>query len=182
MINETYETMKGYVITNVLKVAYPYLDWSPEDIVRTHRVGNPNSDADENPCMVLIKFLHWDRKMAVLRGREALREHGIRIGDDITRRQRATLKRLSDEGKSGYYYKGELFVREKNKKPSENLERGSNVIQSRAFVKAFRKTVSIRDMTTALPNTNIDGRVVNNDIRNTNFVMKSTDEEGESDK
>ena len=97
MMNETYKTMNGYVITNVLKVACPYLEWSSEDIVRTHRVGNQNSDADENPRIVLIKCLHWGRKMTVLRGREALREHGIRIGGDITRRQRATLKRLSDE-------------------------------------------------------------------------------------
>ena len=154
----------------------------PLYIIRTHRVGNRNSDADENPRIVLIKFLHWDRKMAALRGREALREHRIRIGDDITRRQRAKLKRLSNEGNSGCYYKGELFVREKNKKPPENLKRGSNVIQSRTFVKAFRKTVSVPDMTTTFSNTNIDGRVVNNDIRNTDVIMKSSDEEGESDK
>ena len=48
--------------------------------------------------------------MAVLRGRETLRECGIRIGDDITRRQGATLKRTSNEGKSGYYYDGERNV------------------------------------------------------------------------
>ena len=33
----------------------------------------------------------------LITGRETLHEHEIRIGDDITRRQRATLKRLSDE-------------------------------------------------------------------------------------
>ena len=38
--------------------------------------------------------------MGVLRGRETLREHRIRVGDDITRCQRDTLKRLSGKGMS----------------------------------------------------------------------------------
>ena len=73
-------------------------------------------------------------------------------------------------------------MREKNKKPPDNLERGSYVVQSRTFIKSFRKTVSVPDMTTTLLNANIDGLVVHNDIRNTDVIMKSTDEEGESDK
>ena len=95
--------------------------------------------------------------MAVLRGRETLREHGIRVGDDITRRQRDTLKRLSEKGMFGYYYKGELFVREKNGKQNENSEGNPGAIQSRTFVKANRKTVTVPDTVTSEASVNING-------------------------
>ena len=157
MVNETYDKLKGYVISSVLNVACPHFDWGPEDIVRTHRVGKQDASNVENPRILLIKFLHWDRKMAVLRGRETLREYGIRVGDDITRRQRDTLKRLSEKGMFGYYYKGELFVREKTGKQNENSEGNPSAIQSRTFVKANRKTVIVPDTVTPEASANING-------------------------
>ena len=136
-INESYDTIKQYVIDSVLKLACPDVEWSDEDIVRTHRVGykseaqvdDGNSDDDgQKPQTLLIKFLHWDKKMKVLKGHEVLREAGIRIGDDLTRRQRKTLQDLSARGKYGYYYRGELII--KDVKPA-----GS----SRVFRRAQRK-------------------------------------------
>ena len=73
----------------------------------THRVGyksesdsiNENDENDDDDGVktrtLLIKFLHWDKKMKVLKGREALRGVGIRIGDGLTRRQHMTLQDLS---------------------------------------------------------------------------------------
>ena len=61
-------------------------------------------------------------------GREVLREAVIRIGDDLTRRQRKTLQILSARRKYGYYYRGELII--KDAKPA-----GS----SRVFHRAQRK-------------------------------------------
>ena len=66
--------------------------------------------------------------MKVLKGREVLRDAGIRIGDDLTRRQRKTLQDLSARGKYGYYYRGELIV--KNAK---------NTNGSRVFRRAHRR-------------------------------------------
>ena len=159
LANESYEMLKGYVISSVLNVACPLIDWRPEDIIRTHRVGKKDPSNVESPRILLIKFLHWDRKMAVFRGRETLREYGIRIGDDITRRQRDSLKRLSDQGKSGYFYKGELFVRDRTEKHQGDSERdnhGHRVIHSRTFVKALRKTVPVPDMVTSEASVDID--------------------------
>ena len=120
-INESYDTIKQYVIDSVLKLACPDVEWSDEDKVRTHRVdykseaqvNDGNSDDDgQKPRALLIKFLHWDKKMKVLKGREVLREVGIRIGDDLNRRQRKTLQDLSARGKYGYYYRGELIIKD----------------------------------------------------------------------
>ena len=138
--NEIYATIKQYVIDSVLKRARPDVEWSEEDIVRTHRVGykaevepevwgESDDDGDkQKPRTLLIKFLHWDKKMKVLKGREVLRDAGIRIGDDLTRRQRKTLQDLSARGKYGYYYRGELIV--KNAK---------NTNGSRVFRRAHRR-------------------------------------------
>ena len=121
----------------MLKIACPDIEWNEEDIVRTHRVGykseaediNDNNDGDDvKQRTLLIKFLHWDKKMKVLKGREALREVGIRVGGDLTRRQRKTLQDLSACGTYGYYYWGELIV--KDAKPAGN---------SRVFRRAQRK-------------------------------------------
>ena len=71
--NETCENLKAYVISTVLNIACPDIKWHKEDIVRTHRVGKDSYDPD-NPRILLIKFLHWDKKMAVLKGREKLRK------------------------------------------------------------------------------------------------------------
>ena len=86
--------------------------------MRTNRVWyKPESDSinenDENgdddgvkTRTLLIKFLHWDKKMEVLKGWEALREVDIRIDDDPTRRQRKALQYLSARDKYGHYYRG----------------------------------------------------------------------------
>ena len=106
--------MKAYVISTVLNIACPDIKWYKEDKVRTHRVGKDSYDPD-NPRILLIKFLHWDKKMAVLKSREKLREVGLRVGDDLTRHQHDALKQLSKKGQSGYFYKGELHIETKRK-------------------------------------------------------------------
>ena len=57
-----------------------------------------SDDDDDKPRTLLIKFHHWDKTMQLFKGREALRSAGIRIGDDLTRRQRhaAARKRYAD--------------------------------------------------------------------------------------
>ena len=140
--NETYENLKAYVISTVLNIACPDIKWHKEDIVRTHRVGKDSYDPD-NPRILLIKFLHWDKKMAVLKGREKLREVGLRVGDDLTRRQRGALKQLSEKGQSGYFYKGKLHIRDKKKERSSSNEDSNDKIETRTFVKAFRKTIPV---------------------------------------
>ena len=128
-VSESYATIKQYVIDKVLKVARPDIPWSLKDIVRTHRVGNKNPNNPDQPRILLIKFLHWDHKMELYKGRESHRERDIHVGDDLTRRQRQTLKRLADNGKYGYYYRGKLCIKE----PKQGVS-----VESRTYRKAQR--------------------------------------------
>ena len=89
--NETYEHLKANFISTVLNIACPDIKWHKEDIVRTHRVEKDSYDPNSQRIL-LIKLLHWDKKMTVLKGREKLREVGLRVGDDLTRRRRDALK------------------------------------------------------------------------------------------
>ena len=81
--------------------------------MRAHRIGS-TTDAENDPRPIIVRFLHWDDKMSLYHGRESLRLEGIRVADDLTTRQRQTLKKLKDEGQIGYFYKGELKIREPN--------------------------------------------------------------------
>lgn len=143
-VNEQYDNIKQYAIDSVLKIACPDTEWSEDDIVRIHRIGykaddrysnsNVAGEGNENETsrILLIKFLHWDNKMKVLKGRESLRAAGIRVGDDLTKRQRQSLKDLADRGKYGYYYRGELKIKERN----ETRDQSAN---SRVYRRARRK-------------------------------------------
>ena len=45
----------------------------------------------DHPRILLMKFLHWDHKMNLNKGREVLREKDIHVGAELTRRQRQSL-------------------------------------------------------------------------------------------
>ena len=130
LANESYENIKKYVIDAVLKVARPDIEWSFKDIVRTHRVGNENTNKPDQPRILFIKFLHWDHKMDLYKGRDILREYDIHVGDDLTRRQRQTLKKLAENGKYGYYFKGQLYTKD---------AKTNTKVESRTFRKAYRR-------------------------------------------
>lgn len=107
-LNEVYENIERYVIDSVLKVACPGVQWNEEDIVRAHRVGytseqdgsqdDSGSNDEVKPRTLLIKFLRWEIKMKILKGRDALRNVGIRVGDDLTRRQQKNFARTFRTG------------------------------------------------------------------------------------
>lgn len=98
------------VINKVLKVACPSFRWSPDDIkaVRVVRQGSQHQAP-----IVIITFRHDDDKLQVYRGRTELRKVSIRVGDDLTYSQRQELRQLKlSEGKTGYFYKGQLKIRD----------------------------------------------------------------------
>ena len=65
---------------------------------------------------MLVTFRYSDDKSRVYDGRDKLSENGIRVGDDLTKRQRQKLKYLKPKGYTGYFYKGQVHVREKKVK------------------------------------------------------------------
>ena len=110
--NETPLSIKENLLS-YFRIASPDKEWSTRDIVRAHRIGS-TTDAENDPRPIIVRFLHWDDKMSLYHGRESLRLEGIRVADDLTTRQRRVLKKLKDEGQIGYFYKGELKIREPN--------------------------------------------------------------------
>ena len=108
--NETPLNIKVNLLS-YFRIANPDREWSTRDIVRAHRIGS-TADAENDLRPIIVCFLHLDDKMSLYQGREAVRLQGIRVADDLTTHQRKTLKRLKDEGQIGYFYKGELKIRE----------------------------------------------------------------------
>lgn len=131
--NETPASIKEKLVNEVFRVASPDTAWSARDILRAHRIGKPDNDED-NPRPIIARFLHWDDKISVFQVWDDLRSRGIRIADDLTRRQRETLKRVKEtSGRTGYFYKGELKYRENKQSVGE---------ESRIFKRAKRQTDS----------------------------------------
>ena len=48
-------------------------------------MGSENLEKTDQPRILLIKFLHWDHKMDLYKGRAILRETDIHVGDELTR-------------------------------------------------------------------------------------------------
>ena len=106
---------KSRAISDILKVASPTTNWVPDDIKRIQVL---NSTKDGYPPLTILTFRFEDDKARAYRGREELRKQGIRIGDDLTRTQRNTLSSLREHGKFGYFYEGQLHVKDILQQPN----------------------------------------------------------------
>lgn len=124
--------LKQMIVDNVLKVACKGEDWATDDIANAYRVGKTN---DKNEKLVIMKFRFDDDKTKVYKGREKLREKGVRVADDLTQRQRHLLQLTRDRGKIGYFYKGKLVVKDRPKNTD-------NTGKERVFLTASRKNPS----------------------------------------
>ena len=60
---------------------------------------------------MLVTFRYSEDKFRIYAGRAVLRDQDILVSDDLTLRQRKQLKTLKDQGKVGYFHKGELKIR-----------------------------------------------------------------------
>ena len=109
-INESELAFKNKVIRYVLRKAFPEGNWVPEDIKRVQIVST--DDSDKSPILI-VHFRYDDDKFRIYQGRDELRKNGLRVGDDLTYRQRQQLKALKLEGNTGYFLKGKLHVRDK---------------------------------------------------------------------
>lgn len=126
--NASYKQLVKLIIDKVLKVAAPDIDWVPDDIKTAKVLGNGRQGL---PPIILLIFRHDDDKFRIYNGRVELRSYAIRVGDDLTYYQRQQLKTLKTQnGKTGYFYRGKLYVRGDVQADSSN---------NRVFRKATRK-------------------------------------------
>jgi hypothetical protein len=126
-------------VLNVLSTYIPQEKWGAETIERAHRLGHfiPNKP---NPRPVIVKFQSWRDAIRVMKDRSArddMEHDGLRVAQDLTRRQVETLKGLRSEGKVAFYVNGKLKVRENDGDQRFNARgrsrggRGQHVSQQR---------------------------------------------------
>ncbi|KAL4240398.1 hypothetical protein ACF0H5_001189 [Mactra antiquata] len=132
--NEDTTYLKSMIIDKVLNVSSPNTKWSSDDIMNVHMIKNSHTDSNKYSPLYIVKFRFYEDKARVYGGRENLRKNGIRVGDDLTYKQRNKLKSLKLMGKTAYYYKGELCYRPDRQVNEENF----NDNGGRVFKKATR--------------------------------------------
>jgi len=99
----------------------PEVKWSSDVIERAHRLGRPNPNST-NPRPMIARFQRWGEVMALMTskgGRDRMQTDGIRVSQDLTRRQSTRLRELRAEGKVGYYKKGKLHIKDPTPEPSD---------------------------------------------------------------
>ncbi|KAH3711296.1 hypothetical protein DPMN_070801 [Dreissena polymorpha] len=111
------DQLKSIFINKVLKVANPGINWSEDDI-KYVKVISSNDATKES--LLIVTFRFDDDKFRVYEGRALLRTSSIRVGDDLTFKQRETLRSIHKLGKTGYFFKGKLQVKDKPIEPNDS--------------------------------------------------------------
>ena len=102
--NESSDTCTERLL-EFLPNAVPNKQWSPDDIVRAHRLDNNNNNNNgyTKPQPIIAKFAKWSDKMDILtKGRQQLK--------DLTTRQQKVIKDYRDRGQPAYYKGNKLVV------------------------------------------------------------------------
>ncbi|RUM94949.1 MAG: hypothetical protein DSZ28_00540 [Thiothrix sp.] len=98
-------------LVELLNKYFTFKVWKADDMVRAHRVGPQR--AARSPRHVIAKFARSSDVASILKSREAratLREKGVRLAADLTRRQNQKLQELRERGQHGYFKAGKLVV------------------------------------------------------------------------
>ena len=115
--NEDYAIMRRRIVS-ILNEHVKVKTWHENDIVRAHR---NNSSSPDKPGPVIARFTNFMDKLAILKARPELKQHGIGISNDLTKKQRQTISDIRNSSgghKRGYYLKGKLVVVDAD--PSKN--------------------------------------------------------------
>lgn len=97
----------------VIETAMPEGNWGKDFIESAYRIGPPRAPNAE-PRTLIVRMQEWSDVMKVIknhRGRDWLKRQGVGISMDVTSDQAEQLKKLKEEGKTGYFYRGELRIR-----------------------------------------------------------------------
>ena len=114
------------LVVDVLNHYSSVCDWARGDIDRAYRLGEPRDSREPRP--IVAQFQRFDDKMMVLgdRGmRDDMRKDSIRIASDLTTKQRSMLAFYRDQGKTAFFVKGKIQIRNQN---STNREKRRNYV------------------------------------------------------
>ena len=98
--NENYDTCTATLL-EFLQNTVPNKQWSRDDNIGAHRLGNSNlnSNGYTRPQPIIAKLAKWSNKMDILtKGREQLKRKGVRVAGDLTTRQQKVIKGYRDKG------------------------------------------------------------------------------------
>jgi archaellum component FlaC len=104
---ESFDTCARLVADTLNSVEGPKR-WTTDDIARAHRVGESRNG---RPKPMIVKFNHWKDKMAVITDREyrdGLKEKGVAVANDLTRKQASMVAEARKEGKVAFFKRGKL--------------------------------------------------------------------------
>ena len=149
--NLSQKAVKSAIVENVLKVAYPDGIWGDNDIEEAYCVGGSSGASSR---ITIVKFWSSDTKHTLFSNRDKLRLRGLRISNDLTVNQRSKLAAVKEKGHTGYYYKGELKVRE-TKQPNNNAN-------GRLFMNATRRLPGTSENMEVLEHDSVDEAAVQN--------------------
>ena len=121
--NEDYDSCCEKVV-RLMNQYYPRKTWQKEDVERAHRVGPRDS---RHPRPLIAHFHHWPDKLSLLSERtcrQAMADDlGIRVAADLTDRQQEEVRRQREQGRSAYYRRGRLHVRERRQSRPPHVAR-----------------------------------------------------------
>ena len=121
---ETYDSLRKKA-TDLLNSVVKDKEWKEADILRTHRLGKPRSPSSgtPKPRPLIIRFVQFHDKLAVLNARAMFKDNGIGVKGDLTQKQRAMLANIPDN-KHGYFKSGQLVIvdRPPRDQPSDTVK------------------------------------------------------------
>ena len=121
---ETYDSLRKKA-TDLLNSVVKDKEWREADILRTHRLGKPRSASSgtPKPRPLIIRFVQFHDKLAVLNARAMFKDNGIGVKGDLTQKQRAMLANIPDN-KHGYFKSGQLVIvdRPPRDQPSDTVK------------------------------------------------------------
>ena len=106
------------VLNNAGELAIPF---TASDIQQAYRINGRRRRNEPRP--LIVKFTHRCDKLGILMNKEIrdqLRHNGVRVANDLTRRQSSQLAEIRRQGKVGYFLNGKLRVAERQSRISEN--------------------------------------------------------------
>ena len=110
--------------------------WSEGDILRAHRLGDPNNGKSRP---VIVRFVQFMDKLSVLRAREYLKRVDVGVSNDLTVNQRNELAKLREKGERGYYKNGTLHIEDGAQLAHAQMGAGATQSDDRYFAKAPRR-------------------------------------------
>jgi archaellum component FlaC len=106
---ESYDTC-ARAVTDILNSVDGPKQWTTDDIARAHRVGRSQ---EGKPRPMIVKFSNWKDKMSILSDRQyrdSLESRGVKVSNDLTRKQAAIVAEARREGKVAFFRHGKMTI------------------------------------------------------------------------